>query len=72
MKMVKENVTFRMPIELKQVLTAVAEQEHRSFSSQLNLALEEWLQVKNELHPWFLKDIKDSLDSGKPEPVWKG
>lgn len=68
----KENVTFRIDPELKDVLEAVAKEERRSFSNQLNVALEEWTRIKNELHPQFIRDIKEALGSGRPEPVWKG
>jgi len=68
----KENVTFRIDNELKEILEAVAKEERRSFSNQLNVALEEWARIKNELHPQFIRDIKEALGSGKPEPVWKG
>lgn len=68
----KENVTFRMGHELRESLEVIAKEERRSFSNQLNVALEEWIRVKNELHPQFIKDIKKALKSGKPEPVWKG
>lgn len=68
----KENVTLRMDHELRKRLEFIAKEERRSFSNQLNVALEEWVRVKNELHPQFIKDIKEALKSGKPEPVWKG
>ena len=68
----KENVTFRMDLELREFLESIAKEERRSFSNQLNVALEEWIRVKNELHPQFIKGIKEALESGKPEPVWKG
>ena len=68
----KENVTFRFDPRLREILETIAKTERRSLSNQLNMAIEEWLQFKNELHPQFLRDIKDSLKSGKPEPVWKG
>ena len=68
----KENVTFRIDPELKQILEAVAKEQRRSFSNQLNLALEEWTKMKDELHPQFIKDIKEALKSGKPENLWKG
>ena len=68
----KENVTFRMDHELREVLEFVAKEERRSFSSQLNVALEEWTRMKNELHPHFTKDIKEALNSGKPQTIWKG
>ncbi len=68
----KENVTFRMDHELREFLESIAKEERRSFSNQLNVALEEWIRVKNELHPQFIKDIRAALRSGKPEPVWKG
>lgn len=68
----KENVTLRMGHELREILEFIAKEERRSFSNQLNVALEEWIRAKNELHPQFIKDIKEALKSGKPEPVWKG
>jgi len=68
----KENVTFRIDHELREILESVAKEERRSFSNQLNVALEEWTRMKNELHPHFIKDIREALNSGKTEPVWKG
>ena len=68
----KVNITFRMEQELREVIECIAKEERRSFSNQLNVALEEWLSFKNELHPQFIEDIRDSLKSGRPEPVWKG
>ena len=68
----KENVALRMGHELRENLEFIAKEERRSFSNQLNVALEEWIRIKNELHPNFIKDIKEALKSGKPEPVWKG
>ncbi|MDD2353246.1 MAG: hypothetical protein PHE81_00850 [Atribacterota bacterium] len=68
----KVNITFRMEQELREVIECIAKEERRSFSNQLNVALEEWLNIKNEIHPQFLEDIRDSLESGQPEPVWKG
>ena len=68
----KENVTFRIDHELKRLLEITAEKERRSFSNQINVALEEWTKVKNELHPQFINNIKEALKSGKPESVWKG
>jgi len=72
MKAIKETVTFRMEPEVRKSLEVIAEEERRSFSSQLNVAVEEWLRIKNEIHPHFVEDIKDALKSGRPEPVWKG
>ena len=68
----KVNVTFRIEQGLKETLEYVAREERRSFSNQINLALEQWLVMKEELHPSFIQDIRESLQSGKPEPVWKG
>jgi len=67
----KANVTFRMDQQLRENIECIAKEERRSFSNQLNVALEEWLSFKNELHPQFIEDIRDSLKFGKPEPVWK-
>lgn len=72
MKAIKETVTFRMEPGVRKSLEVIAEEERRSFSSQLNVAVEEWLRIKTEIHPHFVKDIKDALKSGRPEPVWKG
>ena len=68
----KENVTFRIDHELKGIMEAIAKEERRSFSNQINVALEEWARLKDELHPQFIRDIQESLESGKLEPVWKG
>ncbi|MCK4249133.1 MAG: hypothetical protein KAV18_05540 [Candidatus Omnitrophica bacterium] len=72
MKTQKENVTFRIDPQLKHILEITAQAERRSFSGQLNVALEEWVQIRDELHPQFVQDIKTALKSGKPESVWKG
>ena len=68
----KDNVTFRIDHGLKEILKTTAKEERRSFSNQINVALEEWVKIKDEMHPQFIRDIKESLASGKPEPVWKG
>ena len=68
----KENVTIRMDHELREILESVAKEQRRSLSNQFNVAIEEWLKIKNELHPQFLKDIQEALKSGKPQSVWKG
>ena len=72
MKIQKRNVTFRIGPRLKNLIEKIAQEENRSFSNQLNVALEEWVDIKSKLHPQFIKDIKESLASGKPEAVWKG
>ena len=68
----KENVTFRIDLGLKEIVKTIAKEERRSFSNQINVALEEWARIKDEMHPQFIRDIKESLASGKPEPAWKG
>lgn len=68
----KENVTFRIDHGLKEIIETIAKEERRSFSNQINVALEEWTKIKDELHPRFIRDIKEALASGEPEPVWKG
>jgi len=68
----KDNVTFRIDHGLKEILETTAKDQRRSFSNQINVALEEWAKIKDEMHPQFIRDIKKSLASGKPEPVWKG
>ncbi len=68
----KENVTFRIDHGLKEILETIAKEERRSFSNQISVALEEWAKIKDELHPQFIRDIKEALESGNPEPVWKG
>lgn len=72
MKTQKENVTFRIDHTLRQMLETIAQEERRSFSNQINLALDEWIQFKTQIHPQFMQSIKDALHSGKPEHVWKG
>lgn len=67
-----QNITFRIHPSLKKVIEAIAAEERRTVSSQLRIALEEWLKMKEELHPNFLQDIEDARTSGKPVPVWKG
>ena len=68
-----ENQGFKSTVSLNLMwLENIAEKERRSFSNQLNMTIEEWLNIKIELHPQFIKDIKASLKSGKPEQVWKG
>ncbi len=69
---VKETVTFRIEPKIRKCLEVIAEEEKRSFSNQLSVAIEEWLCIKTEIHPHFIKDIKDAIKSGKPEQVWKG
>jgi len=68
----EQNITFRIHPALKKLIEAIAEEERRTLSNQLRVALEEWLKMKKELHPQFMKDIEESGASGKPEPVWKG
>ena len=72
MNAIKETVTFRLKPEIRKSIEVIAEEESRSFSSQLNVAIEDWLRIKTEIHPQFVKDIKNAIKSGKPEPVWKG
>jgi len=67
----KESVTFRIDSGLRKTFEAIAKEERRSLSNQINVVLEEWMRIKDELHPQFIKDIKESLKSGRPEPVWK-
>jgi len=68
----EKNITFRINPGLKKIIEAIAQEERRTLSSQLRVILEEWINMKKELHPQFLKDIEESVKSGKPEPVWKG
>jgi len=68
----KANVTFRIAPDLKQMLALIAQKERRSFSNQINVAIEEWFSIRNQLHPRFIQEVNASLKSGKPEPVWKG
>jgi len=68
----EKNITFRINTDLKKLVEVIAQQERRTLSSQLRVILEEWINMKKELHPQFLKAIKESVKSGKPEPVWKG
>ena len=72
MKIQKGSVTFRIAPQLKRLVEMIARAERCSFSNQVNVALEEWVQIRDELHPQFMQDIKEALKSGKPESVWKG
>ncbi|MFO8053514.1 MAG: hypothetical protein R6U54_06125 [Candidatus Omnitrophota bacterium] len=72
MRTKEKNITFRIDPVLKKLVEAIANEERRTLSNQLRVILEEWIKMKKELHPQFLKDIENSLKSGKPEPVWKG
>jgi len=68
----ENNITFRINPGLKKLIETIAQEERRTLSSQLRVILEEWIKIKKELHPQFLKDIEESVKSGKPESVWKG
>ena len=68
----KESVTFRIDSGLRKIFEAIAKEERRSLSNQINVVLEEWMRIKDELHPQFIKNIKEALKSGRPEPVCKG
>ena len=72
MKTNKESVTFRLDHRLRKILEAIAKEERRSFSNQINIAIEQWLRIRDELHPRFVNEINESLDSGNPEKIWKG
>jgi len=60
----KEKVTtsIRLDKPLKRKLVFVARKERRSLSSLIEIALDEWLELKGRLHPQFMADIKEALD----------
>lgn len=61
MGMAKKAVTLTLDPKLRAKLEAVAAKESRSLSSLIELALKDWLQLREELHPRFVADIKEAL-----------
>jgi hypothetical protein len=73
--MPKESVTLRIDSELRKIFAAIARDEERSLNRQIEMALREWVKMKEQLHPTFVADIKEAisgLKAGEKEPVWKG
>ncbi|MBI1742367.1 hypothetical protein HYR54_04785 [Candidatus Acetothermia bacterium] len=73
--MPKKPITLTLSDEVLEQLEMVAEHQKRSLSSQIDLALRDWLHLKEELHPQFMADIKEALRGvkrGQVEPIWKG
>ncbi len=59
--MAKRSVTLTLSEELRQKMEILAKMERRSLSSMVEVALEDWLKVREELHPRFVSDIKEAL-----------
>ena len=73
--MPKKAVTLTLSKEVLRELEQIAEHQQRSLSSQIDLALQDWLHLKEELHPQFAADIKEAqtgVKRGQVEPAWKG
>jgi len=59
--MAKRSVTLTLNEELRQKMESIAKAERRSLSSMVEVALEDWLKMREELHPQFIADIKEVL-----------
>jgi hypothetical protein len=73
--MAKKAVTLTLSKEVLEEIEEIAEHQQRSLSSQIDLALHDWLHLKEELHPQFVADIKEAqsgVKHGRVEPTWKG
>jgi hypothetical protein len=73
--MPKESLTLRIDSELREIFTTLARDEERSLNRQIEMALREWVKMKEQLHPTFVADIKEAISgikAGEKEPVWKG
>ncbi|MFQ5793692.1 MAG: ribbon-helix-helix protein, CopG family [Candidatus Bipolaricaulia bacterium] len=57
----KKSVTLSLDEALWQKLESIAAEERRSLSSMVEIALEDWLKMREELHPQFIADIKEAL-----------
>jgi len=71
----RANLTLSLPKKLREQLEAVARAERRSLNNLVELALEDWLRLRESLHPQFMADIKEAqagVKRGEVEPVWKG
>lgn len=71
----RANLTLSLPRKLREQLEAIANTEKRSLNNLVELALEDWLQLREALHPQFMADIKEAqagVKRGEIEPIWKG
>ncbi|OGF52877.1 MAG: hypothetical protein A2Z21_04255 [Candidatus Fraserbacteria bacterium RBG_16_55_9] len=71
----RANLTLSLPKKLRSQLEAIAHTEKRSLNNLVELALEDWLELRETLHPQFMADIKEArvgVKRGEIEPVWKG
>ncbi|MFQ6033359.1 MAG: DUF6364 family protein [Candidatus Bipolaricaulia bacterium] len=59
--MAKRSVTLTLDEDLRQKIEKMAKAERRSLSSMVEVALEDWLRMREELHPQFIADIKEAL-----------
>lgn len=70
----KAPLSLKVEKSVRRKLERIAKDEHRSLNAQAELALREWLRLKEELHPQFVQDIKEALEGvkrGEVEPIWK-
>lgn len=73
--MAKRAVTLTLDPKLCAKLEAVAAEESRSLSSLVELALKDWLKLREDLHPQFVADIKEALagvERGEVVPYERG
>lgn len=57
----KPTTSIRLEKNLKEKLEIIAEREKRSLNSVIEIALDEWLHIKETLHPDFVTEIKEAL-----------
>lgn len=73
--MSKLTTSIRLEKNLKEKLERIAEREKRSLNSVIEIALDEWIHVKETLHPDFIAEIKEALSEvrqGQIEPYERG
>jgi len=51
--MPKESITLRIDSELREIFATIARDEERSLNRQIEMALREWVKIKEQLHPTF-------------------
>lgn len=73
--MSKLTTSIRLEKAIKEKLEFIAQMEKRSLNSVIEIALDEWLHVKETLHPDFIKEIKEAISDvhqGQIEPYEQG
>lgn len=73
--MSKLTTSIRLEKAIKEKLEFIAQIEKRSLNSVIEIALDEWLHVKETLHPDFIKEIKEAMSGvhqGQIEPYEQG